>query len=124
MRLYVADVSHFLGVRGLNSSPPRAPSCGEIPCLGLKALDGHEAGPQGTDFAENRPILIRMCRGIRFGAHLRPGRPNIFQNCANFQMYTYSILGTELLAMLVNILVAQIEHFKMENKEWQVGFIN
>ena len=44
---------------------------------------GHETGPQGTDLAENRPILIRIGRGFRFRPPWVPGRPQRSKSCSD-----------------------------------------
>ena len=47
---------------------------------GFRNENRHETGPQGTDLAENSPILIRIGRGIRFRPPRGPGRPKNGQN--------------------------------------------
>ena len=46
---------------------------------GFRNENRHETGPQGTDLAENSPILIRIGRGIRFRPPRGPGRTTTAQ---------------------------------------------
>ena len=74
--VYFAGHDIFLKVRKSNSSH-RKNTCGKIQCLGLKPLDGHESGPQGTDLDENfgTPYhFLRRFRKSQSRGRFRPSR--------------------------------------------------
>ena len=92
--VYVAGHDIFLKVRKSNSSH-RKNTCGKIQCLGLKPLDGHESGPQGTDLDENfgTPYhFLRRFRKSQSRGRFRPSRDRKF-NFSFSRPFFCSVLG-------------------------------